>query len=585
MIDRLLSLLLYRYRDDDSETFFHARGLLFLYSCIVLLLLAVQPLTPVQGVELMAIRGMLAFSIILIIILCMGYRLGSIKTAISGFFILISIMVFSSSNFNRYEVYKITTFYLLIVFISALEIKRRLFSDLMTLLSISALWGDYFIRARKMFSPEKPVEITDTVACSGLLILALIIVRYVTARNFRVLALARNETEVKEQQAVALYTLQRFLNEVIDTMPLAIISVDLNFCITKWNISAEKLTGSGLKDAEGKSLRKVLDRPETWFNELEESMKKGESVGMHRVFVMHNGEPKYENVSLSLIGGMAENGAVICIDDVTEQVRIQEILIQTEKMMSVGGMAAGMAHEVNNPLSGILQSVSVIDSRLGVELPANKSAAEELGLNMETIAEYHKRRGIFDLVRMIRDSGNRASEVVSNMLSYARKSSGTDSFANADLGDIVERTLKLIVMDLRPVEVECDFPANKAMVFCSASSIQQVVINILKNGVEAMVEEKKSGANRRNFNFRIAISKDGDGFLLTLSDNGPGMPEDVQNRIFDPFFTTKPAGLGTGLGLSVSRFIVEEQHEGRLSMTSEKGVGTTFNLKFPERFP
>jgi signal transduction histidine kinase len=268
----------------------------------------------------------------------------------------------------------------------------------------------------------------------------------------------------------------------------------------------------------------------------------------------------------------------------TELMRARELMIQAEKMLSVGGLAAGMAHEINNPLAGILQNVQVISRRLTEDIPANRRAAEEAGLEMAAINAYMASRGLPEKFDTVMHAGRRAARIVDNMLSFSRKSDAR--FVPHDLAELLETTLELAEndydlkknFDFKRITIERDYDADMPPVVCEASKIQQVFLNILKNGAQAMAEKEDAGAAPC---FQLKIYKDAEWAVIEIGDNGPGMDAGVRNRALEPFFTTKPVGVGTGLGLSVSYFIVTENHRGQLSVESEPGRGATFIIRLP----
>ena len=278
------------------------------------------------------------------------------------------------------------------------------------------------------------------------------------------------------------------------------------------------------------------------------------------------------------------DGAVIRLDDVTERVRLEEMIIQSEKMLSVGGLAAGMAHEINNPLAGILQNTAVLDNRLFGDLPANHKTAETAGTTMVAINRYLELRKLRNMVNNIRTSGNRAAEIVKNMLSFARKSEHMVS--SHDLATLLDQTIELARTDydmkkrydFKQIEIIRNYDEALGRVPCEASKIQQVFLNILKNGAEAMGKSSRGSAPPR---FVLSLKPDGPWARIEIEDNGPGMDAQTRRRVFEPFFTTKPVGEGTGLGLSVSYFIITENHGGRMDVTKGRNGGSHFVIRLP----
>ncbi len=266
-----------------------------------------------------------------------------------------------------------------------------------------------------------------------------------------------------------------------------------------------------------------------------------------------------------------------------ERLRLEEMMVQSEKMVSIGGLAAGMAHEINNPLAGILQNTQVVKNRLkNPLLPANVKAAKEVGLDMEALGVYMEKRDIFQMMESVLTAGQRAAGIVSNMLSFSRKS--TSKAAPEDICHLMDKTLELAKsdynlkkqFDFRKILVQREYTTNLPKVPCRASEIQQVFYNILSNGAQAM---QASGISSPCFT--ICINPSGSYLSVSIMDNGPGMDEKTRKRVFEPFFTTKSVGEGTGLGLAVSYFIITVNHKGRVHVDSEPGMGSRFTLQLP----
>jgi signal transduction histidine kinase/HAMP domain-containing protein len=271
-----------------------------------------------------------------------------------------------------------------------------------------------------------------------------------------------------------------------------------------------------------------------------------------------------------------------------EKRTLEEMMVQSEKMVSLGGLAAGMAHEINNPLAGILQNSQVIQNRLKTKLPANIAAARQTGIDLDLLEIYMEKRGIFKMLDSVLDAGKRAAAIVSNMLSFSRKSAS--GFVLEDVGLLLDQTLELAESDynLKPrfdfkkIEIKRDYAKGLPRIYCKASELQQVFFNILSNGAQAMrgIETLDSPCFVLKI-FKEEIFQEGKWLCVQIKDNGPGMDPDTRKRVFEPFFTTKIVGEGTGLGLAVSYFIITENHKGRIEVTSRPGQGTSFLIKLP----
>lgn len=266
-----------------------------------------------------------------------------------------------------------------------------------------------------------------------------------------------------------------------------------------------------------------------------------------------------------------------------EKIKLEEMMVHSEKMISLGGLAAGMAHEINNPLAGILQNSQVIQNRLQKPLPANLAAAQEIGIRFEDLKAYMERRGIYKMIDSTLDAGKRAAAIVSNMLSFSRKSAS--SFAMEDPCALMNKTLEIAEsdynlkkkFDFKKIEILKEYSRKIPLLYCKASEIQQVFFNILSNGAQAMMNGKMTESPC----FMIRIFQEETMICIQIRDNGPGMHSEIKKRVFEPFFTTKKVGEGTGLGLAISYFIVTENHKGRIKVDSSPGQGTSFLIQIP----
>lgn len=259
-------------------------------------------------------------------------------------------------------------------------------------------------------------------------------------------------------------------------------------------------------------------------------------------------------------------------------------MIQSEKMLSVGGLAAGMAHEINNPLGVILQASQNVLRRVSPDLPANARIAEACGTTLGAVRNYLEQREISLFLEDIRNSGFRAAQIVENMLDFSRMSDTKGS--PTDMVSLLDRAVDLAAsdfdlkkgFDFREIEILREVHPDVPLVICQPSKIQQVFLNILRNGAEAMMEARASGRTPR---FVLRVLRDESMVRIEIEDNGPGMDEGMRRRIFEPFFTTKDPGKGIGLGLSVSYFIITEEHGGTLEVESHLETGSRFIIRLP----
>lgn len=383
----------------------------------------------------------------------------------------------------------------------------------------------------------------------------------------------------------ALSRAQNYISNIVDSMPSMLIGVDSSGIVTHWNKAAENATGIKADDAHGNIFTSVLPQMKSKMHEIQKSIKTKKAIRQEKRPHRSEKGTHFEDVVIYPLIANGVEGAVIRIDDVTDKIRLEEMIIQSEKMLSVGGLAAGMAHEINNPLAGIIQSAAVISNRLGnIEMEANLKVAKELGITMNNIKLFMDKREILRMLTAITESGQRMAEIVNNMLSFARKSD--DQFSSHILSELIDKSLELASTDFdlkkkydfKMVEIKKEYDGNVPPVPCEAAKIQQVLLNILRNGAQAMQE---AGINNPMFTIRTHFNQKKKMACIEIEDNGPGMDKATSKRVFEPFYSTKPVGVGTGLGLSVSYFIIAENHNGELIVESSPGLGAKFIIRLP----
>ncbi|MGL1933423.1 MAG: ATP-binding protein [Fibrobacterales bacterium] len=400
-------------------------------------------------------------------------------------------------------------------------------------------------------------------------------------------------SDIKSRES-ALHSSKSMIKSVIDSMPSMLIALDSNLCVTHWNRSTIEVTGLAYNDAYGRLLFELIPRLKYIETNILEVITSLKEISIPKQLYMHNNQTDYEDITIYPHVNQGISGVVIRIDNVSEHVKMEEVVVQNEKMLSVGGLAAGMAHEINNPLGGILQNAENIINRLtNSELKANVAAAEKAGLSFSALQTYMDLRNIPRMFYLLKDAGNRATSIVHNMLSFARKDS--DRFSTHNITELLESVIEIAStdydlkksIDIKSISIVRNYEDNLPEVPCEASKIQQVLFNIIQNGAEAMtthhtkIVEKGEKPLPPEFTFTLKRSEDQASVVISILDNGPGMSDEVSKRIFEPFFTTKSVGVGTGLGLSVSYFIITENHGGTLHIEPCLNHGAHFVISLP----
>jgi PAS domain S-box-containing protein len=392
---------------------------------------------------------------------------------------------------------------------------------------------------------------------------------------------------IREIQAAhrEVLTLRNYLSNIIDSMPSLVVGVDAEGRITHWNMRAAAATGFEQYEVEGLLLADVLPDLGMELSRVSSAIAKGAPAIRERVPAEVEGERRYHDVSVYPLVANGVHGAVVRVDDITEKVRIEEMMIQSEKMVSVGGLAAGMAHEINNPLAAILGNARLMRKRLLDDSARNRRTAEDCDTGLDRVADYVRARGVDAMLDAVIESGERAGRVVTNMLGFSRKTDG--AARDADVAEILDKALELVrsghdlehSYNFKDIAVEREFGEGPFPVRCDPGRLEQVFFNILNNGAQAMTFFM--GETGREPRFVLRCKREDGIIRVEIEDNGPGMTEEVCRRVFEPFFTTKEAGVGTGLGMSVSYFIVTEHLRGAMRVESGPDGGATFIIEIP----
>jgi PAS domain S-box-containing protein len=391
-----------------------------------------------------------------------------------------------------------------------------------------------------------------------------------------------HDLSLLKQKEKELVEVRKYLQNIIDSMPSTLVGLDPDGRVTHWNQVAAERTGVSFEEAAGHHFTDFFPHLTEQMEEVRRAIAERRPRRTERWAIPDGGETRFADVVVYPLVANGARGAVMRIDDVTDRVRIDEMMVQTEKMMSVGGLAAGMAHEINNPLGIIAQGCQNFLRRISDEIPRNLEVAEEVGVELDQVRAYLEKRGIFQFISGIQEAVTRAARIIADMLDYSRRSSS--SFAPVSLIELVETVLRLAShdydlkksYDFRSVAIERDYQMTDDTLFCEQMAIEQVLLNLVRNATQAMT----AAPGHNPPQLRVQLREEGDRVRIEISDNGPGMDSETRRRLFEPFFTTRP-GVGTGLGLSVAYFIITEQHRGSLDVESTPGQGARFIIRLP----
>lgn len=392
------------------------------------------------------------------------------------------------------------------------------------------------------------------------------------------------EVQVRSKIEKKLTGFQNYLNSIIDSMPSALIALDEQLYVTQWNQEASALSGTPLDEALNQPIFLAFAPLKPFLPQLKTTVEQHTVAKIERVTWIKDDTPRHYALTFYPLMGGAGRGVVIRIDDITQRLSLEEMMVQSEKMLSVGGLAAGMAHEINNPLGAILHNVQNVRRRLSADLPKNLEQASDAGIDLAAVNAYLQGREIPQLLDGIQQAGARAAKIVTHMLSFSRRS--TREMAPCELPALIDQAVEIagndfdlaIGFDFKGQNIVRQFDPALGPVPGTANELEQVLLNLLKNAAQA-IHQRSDEQEPGRITLRTRLNPPW--AEIQVEDNGVGMPESVRKRIFEPFFTTKEIGQGTGLGLSVSYFIITNNHKGQMEVQSSPGQGTCFTLRLP----
>ncbi len=358
----------------------------------------------------------------------------------------------------------------------------------------------------------------------------------------------------QQERASELKLLKEFNESIIESINVGIVAVDLQGKVTRLNPAFEHILDIKRDEAVGQHVQDLFseDFAETLWQVL--GVERWRQTEIRNIYKIHTatcaGRTLVLNIAITpLQDAQGLTGALVVVEDVTSRIRLEEQLQQREKLSSIGLLAAGVAHEVNTPLTGVSSYTQML-----------------LGMLPETDPKHA-------LLQKVRRQAERATNIVNNLLNFSRSGSATE-FVEVDIRRVLDDTLQLLEPQMRGsrIEIVRDYDPNTSKVFGNSGKLQQIFTNLLLNARDSIPDGG-----------RITISTaatEGEALIIEVTDTGTGIAPENVAKIYDPFYTTKGVGRGTGLGLAVSYGIVQE-HSGHINVDSTPGRGTTFRITLP----
>ena len=355
---------------------------------------------------------------------------------------------------------------------------------------------------------------------------------------------------------------QRFTEAIIDTLPVSLYAIDRDHRIVAWNRNRElgelgvprgQVLGKSIYDVLTKQKREMLE------GEFSTVFATGDIQRIEQETVTKSGDTNHWLISKIPMRAAESNQVshVITVgENITARVKSERAVARAEKLAAVGRLAAGVVHEINNPLATIAACAESLETRIA-------EGAYGESTDVEDLKEY---------LGLIRDEAFRCKQITNGLLNFSRLRAGNRVPIN--LADTIKMTARLVTHQHRGdnIQIEIETVNDLPSVLGDEGQLQQAVIALATNAIDAMPE---------GGTLTLRAHRSGPRVIVEIQDTGIGIPQENLTKIFDPFFTTKDVGRGTGLGLAVCYGIVSE-HGGRLDVRSAVGVGTTFTISLPK---
>jgi two-component system, NtrC family, sensor kinase len=358
----------------------------------------------------------------------------------------------------------------------------------------------------------------------------------------------------QQERAAELKLLKEFNESIIESINVGLLAVDLEGRVTRLNSALEHILDLRRDAAIGRRVEELFS--EDFADTLKQVLgKDGWSLKeIRNIYKLHTATRGNRSLVLNIALAplqdvQGQTGALVVLEDVTARITLEEQLQQREKLSSIGLLAAGVAHEVNTPLTGVSSYTQML-----------------LGMLNESDPKHA-------LLQKVRTQAERATNIVNNLLNFSRTGSATE-FVEVDVARVLDDTLQLLEPQLRrnQIEIVRRYDADAPEAYGNAGKLQQVFTNLILNARDAIPDGGR---------IIVATETADDGSLVAeISDTGIGIAPENVAKIYDPFYTTKGVGQGTGLGLAVSYGIVQE-HAGHITVESTPGQGTTFRINLP----
>jgi PAS domain S-box-containing protein len=381
--------------------------------------------------------------------------------------------------------------------------------------------------------------------------------------------LLENEINMHVNTTYRLRASEAYIKNILESMPLMLVGVNKAGKITQWNKQAEEMTGIKAESVLNQNLWEAYPTITVSPEQVNDAIDKNETIT-----IKHSQRGQYYyDITIYPLQDQAESGVVILIDDVTKKMTAENMLIQNDKMSSMSELASSMAHDINTPLQAILFDLRTFQHLL--------SSSSHYVNEATTNGSSDK---LNNLLAHANETGEKMASIVQNLQQFARGRS--DRIKQANMVDVMEHTLELAGdvlsapsgLKFRDIQIERNYENNLPMIPCYVTELQQALLSLFRHAYDALGRVDKPDHSPL---IKIQMNVNYDSFWIKIQHNGIGLTDEELMYLFEPFVGKDPSEISYDAGkrLSFAYFIITEQHQGQIAVTSDVNVGTTFHIQ------
>lgn len=363
---------------------------------------------------------------------------------------------------------------------------------------------------------------------------------------------------------------ESYIKDILTSMPLMLVGLDKEGRVTHWNRQVEELSGVPAEKALGKTLWEAYPTMTVVPEHIQQAIEQNKTIHLKQSLRSLS----HYDITIYPLNG-PEPGVVILVDDVSKETTAENLLIHNDKMSFMGELASSMAHDINIPLQAIL-----MDLKRFKNIMADNHLTLGQGGNDKTAL-------LESIYNDMSDKGDQVSKIIHNLLTFARNRHSEKQMA--DIVDVMEHTVNLgkEVISVsegfmfRQVKLEWQVEKGLPQVPCYITELQQVFLSLFRHACIAL--QKKLGTEHFEPTIKIILSESYDNMWIKIQHNGIGLTSEEQMSLFEPYFSSSQQAdsFDTGEHLSFSYYIITEQHQGHMAVTSDPAVGSTFHMQLP----